>query len=74
MSKAILVLDEMPVNCLECPFRVKGDLIQLPGFHYQQLFRCRVGHAKGDEWDNDIPVDSMMKKRMKWCPLKESED
>lgn len=71
MSKAMIVLDEMPINCMECPFRFKGDLVQLPGFQYQQLFRCRVGHAKNDRWDNDIPVDSMRKKRMKWCPLKE---
>ena len=69
MSKAILVLDEMPVNCLECPFRVKGELIQLPGFCYKQLFRCSVGHdILGYD---DLDVSLMLKQRMKWCLLRE---
>lgn len=64
--KAILVLDEMPNKCNECPFH---KLVDKEHFIYDNRLICfpyDVIHKKikTTEWDADRP---------QWCPLKEIE-
>ena len=42
MSKAILVLDDMPKTCIECPLSYKAELVSEGNFLYRQLYRCSV--------------------------------
>ena len=72
MGKCILVLDDMPKNCLECPFRYKSEEMSLGNFTYQSLFRCKF-EPEGlceDEGDTVYLNDLMMKGKPDWCPLK----
>lgn len=70
--KAILVLDDMPKNCLECPFRYKSEEMPLGNFTYQSLFRCKFEPEGLCEDDGDTVYlnDIMMKSKPDWCPLK----
>ena len=72
MSKAILIMD-MPINCLECPFRYKSEEMPLGNFMYQSLFRCKNEPEDISEDDGDIVYlnDVMMKGKPNWCPLRE---
>lgn len=72
MSKAILVID-MPINYLECPFRYKSEEMPLGNFTYQSLFRCKNEPEDISEDDGDIVYlnDIMMKRKPDWCPLRE---
>lgn len=70
MSKAILVMD-MPINCLECPFRYKSEEMPLGNFTYQSLFRCKFEPEDLDEDEGDTVYlnDIMMQGKPGWCPL-----
>ena len=70
--KAILVLNKMPKNCLECPFRYKSEEMSLGNFTYQSLFRCKFEPEGLCEYDGDTVYlnDIMMKSKPDWCPLK----
>lgn len=79
--KAILVLNDMPKNCLECPFRYKSEEMPLGNFTYQSLFRCKFEPEGLCEDDGDIVYlnDIMMKSKPDWCqskpvPEKKNED
>ena len=54
--KAILVLDEMPKNCLKCPI---GKNISIP---LETCIQCPLGKCA---------IDEETKTRPDWCPLKE---
>lgn len=56
MSKAILILDEMPHNCKECDIMFKGD--------YSDW--CPSKNARTDVYDYIITNT-----KPDWCPLKE---
>ena len=55
MSKAILVMDEMPKNCLKCPI---GKNISIP---LETCIQCPIGKCVIDE---EVMI------RPDWCPLK----
>lgn len=57
--KAILVLDEMPENCLECPI---GKNISIP---LETCIQCPIGKCVIDE---EVMI------RPDWCPLKPIPD
>lgn len=60
MSKAILVLDEMPSKCNECP------LLNYIRFDCIDYCKCMV-----DKEHREISLHSAMKFISPWCPLKE---
>ena len=53
--KAILVLNEMPENCLECPI---GKNISIP---LETCMQCPIGKCV---------IDEEVMTRPNWCPLK----
>lgn len=53
--KAILVLDEMPKNCLKCPI---GKNISIP---LETCIQCPLGKCA---------IDAETETRPDWCPLK----
>lgn len=58
LSKAILILDEMPSSCIECPCRN----INLKD---EDICNCLF------EDDNKLNLYNIMHRRPSWCPLKE---
>lgn len=72
VKKAILVLDEMPSNCLECPFRHKSETIPLGDFTFKQLFICRC--QPEDVEDYYLDNSKICETKPDWCPLIEVED
>ena len=60
MSKAILVLDEMPSKCNECP------LLNYIRFDCIDYCKCMA-----DNEHREISLPSAMKFVSPWCPLKE---
>lgn len=68
MSKAIMIFDEMPNNCIECVACRRGEDIPLGNYTYEKTFRCnfiRYDNEKIDGYIRDI-FDA----RPDWCPLK----
>ncbi len=57
MNKTILVLNEMPSSCVECPCRTKN---------LKDEYVCNCLYE-----DNKLNLYHMMHKRPQWCPLKE---
>ena len=53
--KAILILDEMPKNCLKCPI---GKNVSIP---LETCIQCPLGKCA---------IDEETKTRPDWCPLK----
>lgn len=60
MSKAILLLDEMPVRCIDCPcmYVVKNS-------HTSESDYCKATNDKGFY----LRIENICE-RPKWCPLK----
>ena len=69
MSKAILVLDDMPKTCIECPLSYKAELASEGNFLYRQLYRCSV--EPEDVEDGFLP--NILKEKPEWCPLQLQE-
>ena len=65
MSKAILVLDDMPTTCIECPLSYKAELLLEGNFLYRQLYRCNVQ----PEDVEDCYLQNILTEKPKWCPL-----
>ena len=64
--KAILVLEEMPSKCNECPMsRFVDEFSDDNNSMYCFFNRCIGAKYKSTEWDADRP---------QWCPLKPMED
>lgn len=57
MSKAMLVLDEMPNSCIECPCRTKN-------LKDEDVCNCLYEN-------NKLKLYDLMHKKPDWCPLKE---
>jgi len=57
MNKAILVLNEMPSCCIECPCRTKNLLDK-------DVCNCLYEN-------NELGLHDLMHDRPYWCPLKE---
>lgn len=76
MSKAMLILDEMPKYCIGCPFKFKADSISLGNFTYQELFRCKFEPEGLSEDDGDEVFlnDFMWNRKPCWCPLREFKE
>lgn len=82
MSKAMLILDEMPDSCRECLFRRKDSMIAHDRYTFEQLYTCQV--TPEDIWfcgeDEDEEVNIYVNEHMinqtkpDWCPLKEVKD
>lgn len=78
MSKAILVLEEMPDNCKKCPLCKKDELIALGYYAYEQLYICQfmpeeVLHDEEDCSAGDYYINKYMVESTKpdWCPLQQ---
>ncbi len=65
MSKAILVLKNMPKTCIECPLSYKAELVLEGNFLYRQLYRCKVE----PEDVEDCYLPNILKEKPEWCPL-----
>lgn len=79
MSKAILVLNDMPHSCYECPLHKKDSLNPLGHFTYEQLYVCSV--MPEERWDSydenaedvEVYINGHMVEHTKpdWCPLQQ---
>lgn len=75
MSKACLIFDDFPDNCLECPLKRDNEHLPLGNFTYQRLYRCMFEPEHLSEDDGDIVYLNgvMMNDKPPWCPLKKVE-
>ena len=69
MSKAILVLNDMPKTCIECPLSYKSELVSEGNFLFKQLHRCSVE----PEDVEDGFLSNILNEKPEWCPLKLQE-
>lgn len=73
MSKAVLIFDEFPRSCLECPCKYHAEDFSLGNFTYQRMYRCKFEPTDLDEDEGDIVYlnNIMMDGKPPWCQLKE---
>lgn len=73
MSKAVLILEDMPETCVDCPLHYKSETMPLGNFMFKNLYRCRFEPEDISEDDGDIVYlnDIMLDGKPPWCPLKE---
>ena len=83
MTKAMLILDEMPHSCRDCPFHRKDCEIHMGNYKYQNLYICPfmpedVYYGGDDEEDElvDVYINKHMINQTKpeWCPLVEVKE
>lgn len=74
-NQAMLILDECPRSCLECPLRYHAEDFPKGNFTYRKMFKCRFAPMYLDEDEGDIVYlnDIMLRGKPPWCPLKEIE-
>lgn len=42
MAKGIIVLDEIPKSCVDCPMYYHAEDMSLGKFKYERLYKCKI--------------------------------
>lgn len=66
MRKGIIVLDEIPKSCLECPMCYHSEDMSLGRFQYERLYRCKLEPKEVEQ----VYLEDILHKKPEWCQIK----
>ena len=66
MSKGIIVLDEIPKSCIDCPVCYHSEDMSLGRFQYERLDRCKLEPGEVEQ----VYLEDILHKKPEWCPIK----
>lgn len=66
MSKGIIVLDEIPKSCIDCPMCYHSEDMSLGRFQYERLYRCKLEPEEVEQ----VYLEDILHKKPEWCPIK----
>lgn len=66
MSKGIIVLDEIPKSCIDCPVCYHSEDMSLGRFQYERLYRCKLEPEEVEQ----VYLEDILHKKPEWCPIK----
>ena len=64
--KGIIVLDEVPKSCVDCPMCHHAEDMSLGQFKYERLYRCKLEPEEVEQ----VYLDDILHKKPDWCPIK----
>lgn len=67
MAKGIIVLEEIPRSCIECPMCYHATDISIGKFQYERLYKCKLEPEDIEQ----VYLEDILHKKPDWCPIKE---
>lgn len=64
--KGIIVLDEVPKSCVDCPMCYHAEDMSLGQFKYERLYRCKLEPEEVEQ----VYLEDILHKKPDWCPIK----
>ena len=65
MAKGIIVLDEIPKSCIECPMCYHATDMSIGKFQYERLYRCGLEPEDLEQ----VYLEDICHKKPDWCPI-----
>lgn len=63
--KGIIVLDDIPKSCVECPMCYHAEDMSLGQFKYERLYSCKLEPEEVEQ----VYLDDILHKKPDWCPI-----
>ena len=63
--KGIIVLDEIPKSCVECPMCYHAEDMSLGQFKYERLYKCKLEPENIEH----VYLEDILHKKPDWCPI-----
>ena len=64
--KGIIVLNEIPKSCVECPMCYHAEDMSLGRFKYERLYKCKLEPENIEQ----VYLEDILHKKPDWCPIK----
>ena len=68
--KGIIVLDEIPKSCVECPMCYHAEDMSLGWFKYERLYKCKLEPEEVEQ----VYLEDKLHKKPDWCPIISPEE
>lgn len=65
--KGIVVLDEIPKSCVDCPMCYHAEDMSLGQFKYERLYKCKLEPENIEQ----VYLEDILHKKPDWCPIRE---
>lgn len=70
MSKGIIILDEIPKTCIECPMHFYATDMSIGNFEFRRLYRCELEPEEIEQ----AYLEDICKSKPAWCPIRPLPD
>ena len=67
MSKGIIILDEIPKTCIECPMYYHATDMSIGVFEFRRLYRCEIEPEEVEQ----AYLEDICHKKPDWCPIRQ---
>lgn len=67
MAKGIILLEDIPRSCVECPMCYHATDMSIGKFQYERLYRCGLEPEDVEQ----VYLEDICHKKPDWCPIKE---
>lgn len=68
--KGIVVLDEIPKSCVDCPMCYHAEDMSLGQFKYERLYKCKLEPENIEQ----VYLEDILHKKPDWCPIITAKD
>ena len=66
MAKGIIVVDDIPQTCIECPMHFHATDMSIGDFRFERLFRCKLEPEDAEQ----VYLEDICHTKPDWCPIK----
>ena len=66
MAKGIILLEDIPRSCIECPMCYHATDMIIGKFQYERLYRCRLEPEDVEQ----VYLEDICHKKPDWCPVR----
>ena len=70
MAKGIIVLDEIPKSCVDCPMYYHAEDMSLGKFKYERLYKCKIMPEEVEQ----VYLEDILHKKPVWCKIRPIPD
>ena len=70
MAKGIIVLDEIPRSCVDCPMYYHAEDMSLGKFKYERLYKCKIMPEEVEQ----VYLEDILHKKPVWCKIRPIPD
>ena len=66
MSKGIIILNEIPETCIECPMHFHATDMSIGNFQFERLFRCELEPEDVEQ----VYLEDICHTKPDWCQIR----